>query len=106
MKLYERKRELTLKEALTILFTNNVPDCNIEYMISFDEVKRVAAFGKSWTKKDVSNWGENVCKFWIHEENCPTIGYCDVDLFLVDLLHISGMQKYFGQKKFHIWEEI
>ena len=106
MKLYEHKRETTLKEALTILFTNNVPNCNFEYMISFDEVTRIVAFGKSWTKKDTSRWGENLCKFWIHEEHCPTIAYDDVDLFLVDLMHISGMQKYFNQKKFHIWEEI
>ena len=105
MRMYENKRETTLKEALTILFTNNIPDFNFEYMISFDGVTRIVAFGKSWTKKDTSNWGESVCKYWIHEEHCPTIGYDDVDLFLVDLMHISGMQKYFGQKKFHIWEE-
>ena len=105
MKLYENKREITLKDALTILFTNNRPNQNIEYMISFDEVTRVAAFGKSWTKKDTSNWGKMVCKYWIHQDNCPTIAYDDIDLFLVDLLHIPGMQKYFNQKKFHIWEE-
>ena len=58
MKLYENKREITLKDALTILFTNNRPNQNIEYMISFDEVTRVVAFGKSWTKKDTSNWGQ------------------------------------------------
>lgn len=106
MKLYETKREITLKDALTILFTNNVPDQSIEYMISFDEVTRVVAFGKNWTKKDISNWGKNVCKYWIHEEHCPVIGYNDVDLFLVDLIHIPGMQKYFNKKKFHIWEKI
>jgi hypothetical protein len=106
MKLYDNKREVTLKEALTILFTNNRPNQNIEYMISFDEVTRVVAFGKSWTKKDTSNWGKNVCKYWIHEEHCPVIGYDDADLFLLDLTHISGMQKYFNQKKFHICEEI
>lgn len=106
MKLYENRRETTLKDALTILFTNNVPNCNFEYMISFDEVTRVVAFGKSWTKKDTSRWNKDVCKFWIHEEHCPTIAYDDVDLFLLDLMHISGMQKYFRQKKFHIWEEI
>ena len=105
MKLYEHKRETTLKAALTILLTNNVPGRNFEYMISFDEVMRVVAFGKSWTKKDVSRWGENVCKFWIHEEHCPALAYDDVDLFLVHLMNISGMQKYFNQKKFHIWEE-
>ena len=106
MVLYKNKKEITLKEALTVLFTNNIPNLNIEYMISFDEVKRVVAFGKSWTKKDISNWGKSVCKYWIHEEHCPIIGYDDVDLFLVDLMNISGMQKYFNQKKFHIWEEI
>ena len=106
MELYEHKREITLKEALTILFTNNVPNCNLEYMISFDKITRVVAFGKSWTKKDTSNWGKSVCKYWIHKEYCPTIGYDDVDLFLVDLMNIAGMQKYFNQKKFHIWEEI
>ena len=105
MRLCEHKREITLTEALTILFTNNVPNCNFEYMISFDEVTRVVAFGKSWTKKDTSNWGKNVCRFWIHEEHCPTIAYDDVDLFLLDLMYIPGMQKYFGQKKFHIWME-
>ncbi len=26
MKFYKTKREITLKDALTILFTNNVPD--------------------------------------------------------------------------------
>lgn len=106
MVLYKNKKEITLKEALTILFTNNIPNLNIEYMISFDEVKRVVAFGKSWTKKDISNWSKNVCKFWIHEEHGPTIAYDDVDLFLVHLMSISGMQKYLNKKKFHIWEEI
>lgn len=106
MKLYENKREITLKEALTILFINNVPNHNFEYMISFDEVTRVVAFGKSWTKKDTSNWGKDVCKYWIHEENCPTIGYNDIDVFLSNLMHISGMETRFYQKRFHIWEEI
>ena len=106
MKLYENKREITLKEALTILFVNNIPNHNLEYMISFDDVTRCVAFGKSWTKKDISNRSTSVCKYWIHEEYCPVIGYDDVDLFLVDLMNISGMQKYFNQKKFHIWEEI
>lgn len=106
MKLYEHRQETTLKDTLTILFTNNVPNQNFEYMISFDGVTRVVAFGKSWTKKDTSNWGKNVCKFWIHEENCPTIAYDDVDLFLLDLFRIPGMQKYFNQKRFHIWEEV
>lgn len=106
MELYENKREITLKEALAILFTNNVPNRNLEYIISFDEVARLVAFGKSWTKKDISNWGSDVCKYWIHEENCPTISYDDIDLFLLDLLHIPGMQKYFNEKKFHVWEEI
>ena len=105
MKLYEHKKETTLKEALTILLTNNIPNHNFEYMISFDEVERVVAFGKSWTKKDTSRWGKDVCKFWIHEEHCPTIAYDDVDLFLLDLMHLSGMKKYFNQKKFHIWTE-
>ena len=105
MKLYENKREITLKEALVILFTNNVPDQNFEYMISFDEVTRLVAFGKTWTKKDPANWGKNVCKYWIHEEYCPTIAYDDIDLFLIDLFHISGVQKYFNKKKFHIWED-
>lgn len=106
MKLYENKREITLKEALTILFTNNVPGLNFEYVISFDEVSRLVAFGKTWTKKDTSNWGKMICKYWIHQEYCPTIGYDDIDLFLVDLLHIPGMEKYFHKAKFHIWEEI
>lgn len=106
MKLYENKREITLKEALTILFTNNVPGLNFEYMISFDHVTRLVAFGKTWTKKDTSNWGKMVCKYWIHQEFCPTIGYDDIDVFLVDLMHIPGIQKYFNAKKFHIWEEI
>jgi hypothetical protein len=106
MKLYENKREITLKDALTVLFTNNVPGGYYEYMISFDEVTRVVVFGKSWTKKDTSKWGKMVCKYWIHEENCPTIAYDDIDLWLVDLMHIPGMQKYFNEKKFHIWEEI
>ena len=106
MILYKNKKEVTLKEALTILFINNVPNINIEYMISFDDVKRVVAFGKSWTEKDPSNWGKNVCKFWIHEEHCPTMAYDDVDLFISDLLHISGMQRYFNTKKFHIWEKV
>ena len=106
MVLYKNKKEVTLKEALTILFTNNVPDLNIEYMISFDEVKRLVTFGKGWTRKDTSNWGKSVCQFWIHEEHCPTLAYDDADLFISDLLHISGMQRYFNTKKFHIWEEI
>lgn len=106
MKLYENKREITLKEVLTILFTNNIPGRNFEYMISFDEVTRLVAFGKTWTKKDTSRWGKEVCKYWIHQNNCPTIAYDDVDLFLLDLLHIPGMQKYFNTKKFHIWEKI
>lgn len=106
MNLYENKREITLTEALTILFTNNVPGRNYEYMISFDEVARVVTFGKSWTKKDTSNWGKNICKYWIHEEYCPTISYDNIDLFLVDLLHIPGMKKYFNTKKFHIWAEM
>lgn len=48
MKLYENKREITLKEALTVLFTNNVPGQNIHYMISFDEVDRYIRFGKGY----------------------------------------------------------
>ena len=106
MILYENKREITLKEALTVLFTNNIPGLNIEYMISFDGVTILVTFGKGWTKKDISNWGKNVCKYWIHEEHCHTIGYDDVDLFLLDLFRIPGMQKYFNEKRFHIWEEI
>ena len=106
MKLYENKREIALADALTILLTNNIPGRDFEYMISFDEVTRVVAFGKSWTKKDTSRWGKMVCKYWIHEEHCPTIAYDDIDSWLVDLLHISGMRKYFNEKKFHIWEEI
>ena len=106
MELYKNKKEITLKEALVMLFINNVTNLNVEYMISFDEVKRVVAFGKRWTKKDVSNWGRNVCKYWIHEEYCPTIAYDDADLFLVHLMNIPGMEQYFNQKKFHIWEEI
>ena len=106
MKLYENKREITLKEALTILFTNNIPNVNFEYMVSYDGVTRLVAFGKTWTKKDPASWGKNVCKYWIHEENCPTIGYDDIDLFLLDLIHIPGMKKYCNEKKFHIWEEL
>ena len=106
MKLYENKREITLKEALTILFTNEIPGRNFEYMVSFDEVTRLVAFGKSWTKKDISNWGKTVCRYWIHEENCPTIAYDDVDWFISDLLNISGMKRHFNKKMFHIWEEI
>ena len=60
LEVYQRQQrgEITLKEALTMLFVNNVPNLNMEYMISFDEVKRVVAFGKGWTKKDPSNWGK------------------------------------------------
>ena len=43
------------------------------------------------------NWKKNICKYWIHEEHCPTIAYDDVDLFLVGLMNISGMQKYFNK---------
>lgn len=104
MKLYENKREVELCAALKMMLCDDVPGHNFEYMISFDDVARVAAFGKTWTKRDTLRWGEEVCKFWIHEEHCPTIGYDNIDLFLVDLFHISGM-KYFNMKKFHIWEE-
>lgn len=106
MKLYENKREIALWVALKTMFCDDVPGHNFEYMASFDEVARVVAFGKTWTKKDTSRWGKNVGKYWIHEENCPTIGYDDVDVFLSKLMHIPGMKTYFYQKKFHIWEEV
>ena len=106
MKLYENKREIALWTALKMLFVDEVPGHDFEYMISFDEVERLVAFGKTWTKKDTSRWGKLVCKYWIHQEYCPTIGYDDVDLFLVDLLHIPGMEKYFNKAKFHVWEEV
>lgn len=106
MKLYESKREIKLWSTLKMMFCDDVPGHDFEYMISFDEVLRLVAFGKTWTKNDPKNWGENICKYWIHETYCPTVAYDDIDLFLVDLLHISGMERYFNQKKFHIWEKV
>ena len=106
MKLYENKREIELSEALVRIFTNNVPGQNIEFMISFDEVTRVTRFGKCWTKKDTSRWGKLTPKYFVHEEYCPALGYDDRDIFLLVLFGQAGMKRYFGEKKFHIWEEI
>lgn len=105
MKLYENKKEITLKEALVVLFTNNVPNSDYEYMISFDYVSRLVAFGKAWTKKDPANWGKNVCKYYIHEEYGPVISYDDADLFLMDLMSVPGIKKHLNEKEFHIWKD-
>lgn len=106
MRLYENKREVKLSEALVRIFTDNVPSHNIEYMISFDDVERLTRFGKAWTKKDTSNWGKLTPKFFIHQEYCPALGYDDGDIFLTILFEDDAMKRYFGQKKFHIWEEV
>lgn len=105
MKLYENKRETELWKTLTLMFTDDIPNHNFEYMISFDDVTRLAAFGKTWTKKDPANWGELVPKFWIHQEYCPTIAYDDKDVFLVDLINKLGVKNQFNNKKFKVWEE-
>lgn len=106
MKLYENKREIELWAALKMMLCDDVPGHNFEYMISFDDVTRVVAFGKTWTKKDTDRWGEMVPKFWHHQEYCPTIAYNDIDAFLVELFDNSGLKNQLGCKKFHVWEEI
>lgn len=106
MKLYENKREVELWQALKMMFCDGVPGHNFEYMITFDEVTRVAAFGKTWTKKDIHRWGELVPKFWHHQEYCPVLSYDDIDVFLVELFNDSGLKKQLGCKKFHVWEEV
>lgn len=106
MKLYEKKRQINLSDALATMFINEVPGDNFEYMIDFDEVTRLVAFGKTWTKKDPAHWGTLVPKYWIHKENCPTISFDNEDIFLVDLFNDMYMKKYFNEKRFHIWEKI
>ena len=106
MKMYETKREITLSDAITRMFIDNVPGHDFEYMVSFDEVDRLIAFGKSWTKQDPAKWGELVPKLWVHREYCPTIPYNDKDQFLVNLLSEPYMDWTHGYKRFHIWERI
>ena len=106
MKLYENKREIALWTALKMLFVDEVPGHDFEYMIDAYGNKRLIAFGKTWTKKDTSRWGKLVPKFWIHEEHCPTLAYDNIDLFLLDLFNVKGVIKYFDEKQFCVWEEV
>ena len=106
MKLYENKREITLYDALYRMKADQVPDYNFEFMISFDGVDRLYVFGKSWTKKDPSDWGNNVSKYWIHQQYCPVLAFDNEDAFLADLFTDSMMHRYFNGKRFHIWEEV
>ena len=106
MKLYEKKIEINLSDALAAMFTNDMQGDNFEYMISFDEVERLVAFGKTWTKKDTAHWGTSVPKYFIAREYCPVIPYDSEDLFLIDLFHDPYMKKYFNQKRFHVWRKI
>jgi hypothetical protein len=97
MKLYENRREITLKDALTVLFTNNCPGTSIQYMISFDEVDRCILFGKGYNP--------------IYNENAWTISSINgivcfkndnADAFLVELFNDSYMER----NMFHVWEEV
>lgn len=96
MKLYENKKEIKLWDALMEMLTNEWPGHDSEYMISFDNVTRLIAFGKTWVK--------GVPKLWIHEQYCPTIPYDDQDVFLIELF--KGLNTYFGKKIIHVWEEV
>lgn len=106
MKLYENKREIALWVALKTMFCDEVPGHNFEYMIEAYGNKNLIAFGKTWTKKDTSRWGKLTPKFWIHIENCPTIAYDDIDVFLLELFNIQGVNTYFHEKQFCVWEEV
>ena len=106
MKLYDKRIQINLSDALATMFTNDMQGDNFEYMINFDEVTRLVAFGKTWTKKDPAHWGTSVPKYWIHQEHCPVISYDHEDLFLVDLFNDPYMKKYFNQKRFHVWRKI
>ena len=96
MKLYENRKEIKLWDALMDMLTDEWPGHDYEYMISFDGVTRLVAFGKTWIK--------GTPKLWIHEQYCPTIPYDDRDVFLVDLF--KGLNNYFGKKIIHVWEEV
>lgn len=106
MKLYEEKRQINLSDALTVMFGSNTPHDNFEFMIDFDEVDKLVAFGKTWTNKDPAHWGKLIPKYWIHKEHCPVISYDHEDVFLVDLFNDNYMKKYFNQKRFHVWKKI
>lgn len=106
MKLYENKREISLYDALYQMKADQVPDHNFEFMISFDEVDRLYVFGKTWTKKDPSDWGNNVSKYWIHQQYCPVLVFNKEDAFLADLFTDSMMHRYFNDKRFHVWEQV
>lgn len=106
MKLYEEKKQINLSDALAVMFGSDTPHDNFEFMIDFDEVDRLVAFGKTWTKKDPTHYGVLVPKYWIHQEYCPVVSYDEEDLFLIDLFNDSYMKKYFNQKRFHVWKKI
>lgn len=101
MKLYENKMEISLNKALTVLFTNNVPGTNIHYMISFDDVDRKIKFGKGYNPfyRDTT---------WTIVKNDIIISFAkdNVDEFLMELFDDPYMVCHFGEKKFHVWEEI
>ena len=95
-----------LYDALYRMKSDNVPDHNFEFMITFDRVERKIVFGKKWTKNSASNFGTNTPVYWIHQENCQTFVYENEDMFLSDLFKDSVMHIYFGEIKFHVWEEV
>ncbi len=94
MKLYENKKEVKLWDALLEMLTNEWPGHDFEYMISFDNVTRLKAFGKTWVGGRY--------KLWIHDQYCPVYSYDDRDVFLLELF--KDLNTYFGQKIIHVWE--
>lgn len=106
MKLYNNKTEISLYDALYVMKADQVPNHNFEFMISFDEVSRLYAFGKTWTKKSPDCWGENVPMYWIHQQHAPTLSFKDDDVFLANLFKDAYISGSLRNKTFHIWKEV
>ena len=106
MELYKNKIEISLYDALYEMKADQVPNHNFEFMISFDEVDRLCAFGKTWTTKNPRHWGENVPMYWIHQQYAPTLPFEDDDIFLANLFKDAYISGALRQKKFYVWKEI
>lgn len=90
MKLSQLKKDIGLYEALTQMRIDQVPGHNFEYAISFPEVTRTIAFGKTW-KNDIPF-------LWIHESYCPVLAFSreEEDQFLSVLFSEARLQMHIG----------
>ena len=90
-------KTINLSEALTRLFTDEVPGHYYEFMITSNDTDRKTFFGKTYTDEGF--------KYWVHQDFCPCFWFFDKDLFLVELFSEDSISVDGNTKKYVVREQ-